>query len=173
MLRRVSDPDSGEGDVGPAGGADAESAAGDGGRKGTYNPLKLAVLKLGLTELRFTSLLNYEKREGVYSCAGCGAPLFDSRGKYDSGSGWPSFFRTADGNGVELRREWDGRVECRCRVCEGHLGHVFPDGPRKTGVAPVALEELPESDMKVQGGTILPRYCINGAALTFEAADDS
>jgi len=176
ILRRATDPDSGESDISRAGGGDTdgESAVSKGSKKkaGTYNPLKLAVLKLGFTELRFTSLLNYEKREGEYSCVGCGELLFDSRGKYDSGSGWPSFFRTADGNGVNMIREWDGRVECRCRGCKGHLGHVFPDGPSKTDVGD-ALEGLPETDLKVRGDTFLPRYCINGAALKFTAADKS
>lgn len=111
-------------------GGNDEGTETEGGTKekvpiGTYNPLRLAVLKLGFTELRWTSPLNYEKRGGQYNCANCGTHLFDAGGKYDSGSGWPSFFRTAEGN-VSLYREWDGRIECRCGKCEGHLGHVFP-----------------------------------------------
>ena len=91
-------------------------------KKGTINPLRLAVLKLGLTELKWTSPLNYEKRVGTYDCASCGTVLFDSSGKYDSGSGWPSFWKTKDVNRVAYKREWDGRVECSCRSCGGHLG---------------------------------------------------
>lgn len=137
---------------------------------GTWNPLRLAVLKLGMTELRFTSPLNYEKRDGIYKCANCGANLFDSAGKYDSGSGWPSFWKTSEGR-VSLFREWDGRIECRCQRCSGHLGHVFPDGPRRNDVSAVALESIPESDLKVSDakiGSRLPRYCMNGASLRFE-----
>ena len=141
---------------------------------GTYNPLRLAVLKLGFTELRWTSPLNYEKRDGQYNCANCGTHLFDADGKYDSGSGWPSFFRTAEGN-VSLYREWDGRIECRCGKCEGHLGHVFPDGPRRMDVADTdnrVLDSIPATDLQVGDPNIassrLPRYCMNGAALKFE-----
>ena len=138
---------------------------------GTYNPLRLAVLKLGFTELRWTSPLNYEKREGVYNCANCGARLFDSRGKYDSGTGWPSFFRTAEGN-VAMFREWDGRVECRCAKCGGHLGHVFPDGPSRKDVESSVLGSVPESDLQVgdpnNANSRMPRYCMNGAALKFD-----
>lgn len=88
---------------------------------GTKNPLRLAVLKLGMTELKWTSPLNYEKRSGTYECASCSTVLFDSTGKYDSGSGWPSFWRTDSGN-VAYKREWDGRIECSCKSCGGHLG---------------------------------------------------
>ena len=91
-------------------------------KKGTINPLRLAVLKLGLTELKWTSPLNYEKRVGTYDCASCGTVLFDSSGKYDSGSGWPSFWKTKDVDRVAYKREWDGRVECSCGSCGGHLG---------------------------------------------------
>ena len=149
---------------------------------GTYNPLRLAVLKLGLTELRWTSPLNYEKREGFYNCANCGTRLFDSQGKYDSGSGWPSFFRTAEGN-VALYREWDGRIECRCATCQGHLGHVFPDGPRRRDVGDDevgeddVLRSIPESDLTVgdpsNSNSRLPRYCMNGASLKFEYSNDA
>mmetsp|Transcript_13153 Transcript_13153/g.27177 ORF Transcript_13153/g.27177 Transcript_13153/m.27177 type:complete len:229 (-) Transcript_13153:463-1149(-) len=138
---------------------------------GTWNPLRLAVLKLGFTELRFTSPLNYEKRSGSYNCANCGTVLFDSVGKYNSGTGWPSFWRTAEGN-VSLVREWDGRMECTCENCGGHLGHVFPDGPRRSEVSALDLEPIPESDVKVgsaeNSSSRLPRYCMNGASLRFE-----
>ena len=162
-------------------------------RKGTMNPLRLAVLKLGLTELKFTSPLNYEKRVGTYSCANCGTVLFDSKGKYDSGSGWPSFWKSAssnisDGNSdsdsdsasatataasaVEYKKEWDGRIECACKTCKGHLGHAFPDGPRRIDLPEELLEEIPENDLKMSDPknpyTRLPRYCINGASLKFQ-----
>ena len=156
-----------------SGGNDSET---EGGTKekvpiGTYNPLRLAVLKLGFTELRWTSPLNYEKRDGQYNCANCGTQLFDADGKYDSGSGWPSFFRTAEGN-VSLYREWDGRIECRCGKCEGHLGHVFPDGPRRMDTDNGVLDSIPATDLQVgdpnTASSRLPRYCMNGAALKFE-----
>lgn len=138
---------------------------------GTYNPLRLAVLKLGFTELRWTSPLNYEKRDGAYNCANCGTALFDAAGKYDSGSGWPSFFRTAEGN-VAMFREFDGRVECRCGGCGGHLGHIFPDGPRRVEVEENILDTVPKSALQVgdpnNANSRLPRYCMNGAALKFE-----
>lgn len=142
---------------------------------GTYNPLRLAVLKLGFTELRWTSRLNYEKRDGEYKCANCGTLLFTADGKYNSGSGWPSFFRTAEGK-VSMYREWDGRIECRCGKCEGHLGHVFPDGPRRMDVVDSGgvLDSIPASDLQVgdpnKASSRLPRYCMNGAALKFEPA---
>lgn len=90
---------------------------------GTINPLRLAVLKLGLTELRYTSPLNYEKRNGLYNCANCGSTLFDSKGKYDSGSGWPSYWKTFSERRVQYKREWDGRIEVSCQRCKSHLGH--------------------------------------------------
>lgn len=138
--------------------------------QGTKNPLRLLVLKLGFTEIKFTSPLNYEKRAGVYRCASCGCTLFDSRGKYDSGSGWPSFWKTSGGN-VALKREWDGRVECSCVKCKGHLGHVFPDGPRRMDVPLQALKTIPAGDLATSNPdnqyTRLPRYCMNGASLRF------
>ena len=99
------------------------------------------------TERPGSSPLNNEKRAGRFECAGCGTEVYRSDTKYDSGSGWPSFYAAVDGNVATTVDRSLGmtRTEVHCATCEGHLGHVFPDGPRPTG----------------------QRHCINGAALTF------
>jgi len=138
---------------------------------GTWNPLRLAVLKLKFTELKYTSPLNYEKRPGTYTCAACDSELFTSVGKYDSGSGWPSFWKTASKNRIVYKKEWDGRVEVQCANCRGHLGHVFPDGPMRMDLPKEELAKIPEDDLKTSTEsnpyTRLPRYCVNGASLRF------
>jgi peptide-methionine (R)-S-oxide reductase len=105
------------------------------------------VLRQHGTERAGSSPLNYEKRDGRYFCAGCGAELFESRTKYESGSGWPSFYAPVDGSVATTLDTSHGmrRDEVHCAKCGGHLGHVFPDGPQPTGL----------------------RYCMNGAALKF------
>lgn len=149
---------------------------------GTWNPFSLAVLKLGFTEPAWTSPFNYKKATGMYLCANCRSPLFPSSGKFDSGSGWPSFWKTIDSNRVTLERQWDGRMECTCASCGGHLGHVFPDGPTRGSLEVNELATVPKSDpqigYKVQGKgdddaanskySRMPRYCVNGVALRFE-----
>jgi peptide-methionine (R)-S-oxide reductase len=112
------------------------------------DPLQHHVLRQHGTERPFSSPLNNEKRTGVFRCAGCGEPLFDSNTKYESGSGWPSFWAAKD-DAVDTSTDTSHgmvRTEVTCAKCGGHLGHLFPDGPRPTG----------------------NRYCMNGAALKFE-----
>jgi len=134
----------------------------------TRNPLRLAVLRLGLTEPAATSPLNYGKYDGIFSCAYCGLPLFDSNSKYNSGSGWPSFWRTIDDDAVKYKTELDGRLECQCKRCSSHLGHVFLDGPRPAEVAQDVLQAAPETDPRGKFSAYLPRFCMNGAALTYK-----
>jgi peptide-methionine (R)-S-oxide reductase len=113
-------------------------------------PDQFRVLRQHGTEPPGSSPLNEEKRPGRFLCAGCSTALFDSATKYESGSGWPSFYQPIDG---AIATKVDSslfmrRVEVLCATCHGHLGHVFPDGPRPTG----------------------ERYCMNGVALRFEPA---
>ena len=107
------------------------------------------VARCGGTERAFTGKYWNNHDDGVYRCVCCGEPLFDSATKFESGSGWPSFYKPVDPNGVdELADHSHGmtRTEVKCSKCGAHLGHVFPDGPRPTGL----------------------RYCINSASLDFE-----
>lgn len=112
-------------------------------------PEQFTVLRKHGTEPPGTSPLNDEKREGTFRCAGCGQPLFASETKFESGTGWPSFWTTLDGAvGTSVDDSFlMRRVEVHCARCGGHLGHVFPDGPAPTGL----------------------RFCMNGVALDFEA----
>lgn len=113
-------------------------------------PAQYAVLREEDTERAFTSPLNDEYREGTFSCAGCDLPLYSSKAKYDSGTGWPSFWEPLP-DAVGTKADWGllgRRTEVHCRRCGGHLGHVFNDGPKPTG----------------------KRYCMNGVAMVFRAA---
>ncbi len=110
-------------------------------------PMQFKVLRQEATERAFTSPLNDEHREGVFHCAGCDLPLFSSKTKYKSGTGWPSFWKPLDG-AMETKPDHSlfvTRTEYHCSRCKGHQGHVFEDGPRPTG----------------------QRWCNNGVALTF------
>jgi len=115
------------------------------------NPAQFQVLRKHGTERAGTSPLNNEKRPGTFICAGCGHDLFDTSTKFESGTGWPSFFEPLDGavGTTEDRSFFMTRTEVHCSQCGGHLGHVFPDGPRPTGL----------------------RYCMNGVAMSFKPGD--
>ena len=112
------------------------------------SPEQFHVLRKHGTEPPGSSPLNKEKRDGTFKCAGCGQPLFPADTKFESGTGWPSFWRPME-NAVETTTDsslFMTRTEVHCAQCGGHLGHVFPDGPRPTG----------------------QRFCMNGAALGFD-----
>ena len=118
--------------------------------KAILTPEQYNVLRKEDTEKPFSSPLNHEKRDGTYVCAGCQLPLFTSEMKFDSGTGWPSFFTTLPGT-VETKLDFTfilPRREYHCARCGGHQGHVFKDGPEPTG----------------------QRWCNNGTALTFVPA---
>ena len=109
------------------------------------------VLRQEGTERPYSSPLNEEKRAGVFVCAGCGNALYSSKTKYDSGTGWPSFWAPVDKGAVGTSRDFKlgyPRTEVHCADCGGHLGHIFSDGPRPTG----------------------KRHCINGVAMDFRPA---
>jgi peptide-methionine (R)-S-oxide reductase len=113
-------------------------------------PAAFQVLRKHGTERAGTSPLNMEKRDGVFHCAGCGQALFAADTKFESGTGWPSFWQPLDGavGETEDRSFFMVRTEVHCSNCGGHLGHVFPDGPKPTGL----------------------RYCMNGVSMRFAPA---
>lgn len=131
-----------------ADGSAATVAKSDPEWRAELDPDQYRVLREHGTERPGTSPLNHEKRVGVFDCAGCGTPVYTSETKYESGSGWPSFFAPIPGAVATTVDRSLGmtRTEVHCATCGGHLGHVFDDGPRPTG----------------------QRHCINGVALTFE-----
>jgi peptide-methionine (R)-S-oxide reductase len=122
--------------------------------KEKLSPQAYRVLREHGTEPAFSSPLDNEKRQGVFHCAGCGHALFLSAHKYDSGTGWPSFFQPASSEAIGTSTDFKliyPRTEVHCANCGGHLGHVFDDGPQPTG----------------------KRYCMNGVAMTFAPSTGS
>ena len=117
------------------------------------DPERYAILRQAATEAPWSGELLVNHEDGVYKCGACGAELFRSDAKFESGSGWPSFFQPISEDAVELEEDMTHgmrRIEVRCGTCDSHLGHVFPDGPAPTG----------------------QRYCINSLALDFDASDE-
>ena len=113
------------------------------------SPVQFDVTRRHGTERAFSNPLHAEKRAGEYACVCCGKPLFSSGAKFDSGTGWPSFFEPVGQDALTAHEDdsvFMRRTEVRCAACDAHLGHVFPDGPKPTGL----------------------RYCINGLALKFK-----
>jgi peptide-methionine (R)-S-oxide reductase len=117
------------------------------------DPERYAILRQAATEAPWSGDLLVNHEDGVYKCGACGAELFRSDAKFESGSGWPSFFQPISEDAVELEEDLTHgmrRIEVRCGTCDSHLGHVFPDGPAPTG----------------------QRYCINSLALDFDGSDE-
>ena len=116
--------------------------------KRVLTPEQFQVTRLNCTELRNTSPLNKVHERGIFHCVGCGNPLFDSKSKYNSETGWPSFFQPINAEAVKNLTDYNAgyaRTDIRCARCGAHLGHMFHDGPQPTGL----------------------RYCMNGVAMKF------
>ena len=119
----------------------------------TLSPEQYKVLRECGTEPPFTGKYVHHKENGIYVCAGCGNELFSSNTKFESGSGWPSFWDQVSEDAIEIREDnsiWMKRTEIICKKCGGHLGHVFDDGPNPTGL----------------------RYCVNSLSLDFNSKED-
>jgi len=119
--------------------------------RGCLTPEEYRILREKGTEMAFSGKYNKHKEEGIYKCAACGEELFSSETKYESGSGWPSFWRPISKEKISTESDnsmFMSRVEILCNSCGGHLGHVFDDGPRPTGL----------------------RYCVNSVSLDFESS---
>ncbi|MCD6258986.1 MAG: peptide-methionine (R)-S-oxide reductase MsrB [Helicobacteraceae bacterium] len=121
--------------------------------KAQLSPLAYQVCREHGTEAPFSGEFYHHSEDGIYRCVCCDAPLFESYTKFDSGTGWPSYYESIEDAITEIKDISHGmiRTEVRCSTCDAHLGHVFPDGPEPTGL----------------------RYCINSVCLTFEESEES